>query len=317
MSAPRGPLLITGATGFVGTWALEDLRRHRPDAEVWATSEQPTPPAGHQGPYRQVDLGDMEGVRTLIRDCRPAGVLHLAGAIAGGDVERLTAVNAGGSERLYRALADVLPQDSVRVVQASSAAVYGPVPGAELPVGEDRPLHPVSPYAISKAAQERVSIAAGEADGLHVVRARIFNLLGPRQPVRLVPMCFLDQLREIRRGDAAARLQVGNLRARRDFVDVRDVVQALLALLDHGAAGAAYNVASGEEVEIGVVLAALQDLAGLDVPVEVDPALLGVRGEDRSRADVSRILDQTGWRPVISLDASLRAMWDQSGGTGK
>jgi len=259
----------------------------------------------------------MEGVRTLIRDCRPAGVLHLAGAIAGGDVERLTAVNAGGSERLYRALADVLPQDSVRVVQASSAAVYGPVPGAELPVGEDRPLHPVSPYAISKAAQERVSIAAGEADGLHVVRARIFNLLGPRQPVRLVPMCFLDQLREIRRGDAAARLQVGNLRARRDFVDVRDVVQALLALLDHGAAGAAYNVASGEEVEIGVVLAALQDLAGLDVPVEVDPALLGVRGEDRSRADVSRILDQTGWRPVISLDASLRAMWDQSGGTGK
>ncbi len=315
MSASTGPLLITGATGFVGTWALDDLRRRRPDATVWATSDQPTPPSGHHGPYRQLDLGDAAGVRALIRDCRPAGVLHLAGAIAGDDVEHLTAVNAGGSERLYRALVDELPRGSVRVVQASSAAVYGPVPGADLPVGEERPLCPVSPYAISKAAQERVSVAAGENDGLQVVRARIFNLLGPRQPARLVPMCFIDQLREIHRGNAAAPLQVGNLRARRDFVDVRDVVQALGALLDHGVAGAAYNVASGLEVEIGAVLAQLQVLAGLDVVVEVDPARLGATGEDRSQADVSRITTETGWRAAISLDASLRAMWDQGDGT--
>jgi GDP-4-dehydro-6-deoxy-D-mannose reductase len=310
MSAGTGPLLITGATGFVGTWVLDDLRRRRPDAEVWATSDRPTPPPGHRGPYRQLDLADAAGIRALIRDCRPGGVLHLAGAIAGADVAHLTAVNAGGSERLYRALAEELPAGSVRVVQASSAAVYGPVPGVELPVSEERPLRPVTPYAISKAAQERVAVAAGEDDGLQLVRARIFNLLGPRQPEHLVPMCFLAQLREIRRGEAPARLLVGNLSARRDFVDVRDVVQALLALLDRGAAGAAYNVASGDEVEIGAVLTRLQAIAGLDVPVEVDPTRLGAGGEDRSRADVSRIAEETGWRAAISLDASLRDMWE-------
>jgi len=316
MRSATGPVLVTGATGFVGAWALDDLRRRFPEQEIWATSDRAAPPPGHPGPYRTLDLGDEAGLRRLIRESLPVRVLHLAGAIAGDDVERLLAVNAGGTERLFRVLAEELPTGSVRVVLASSAAVYGPVPATEQPVPEARPLSPVTPYAISKAAQEQVAISFGETTGLHVVRARIFNLLGPGQPAQLVPMCFLAQLREIQRGAAAPPLQVGNLLARRDFVDVRDAVRALGVLLEQGDVGAAYNVASGVYVGIGEVLARLQALEGLDVPVEVDPARRGSGADDRIRADVTRIA-QVGWRATLSLDDSLRDMWTQGTVTGR
>ncbi|MFH1529307.1 MAG: GDP-mannose 4,6-dehydratase [Pseudomonadota bacterium] len=310
MSSGGGPVLVTGATGFVGVWALDDLRRRFPGEEIWATSDRPTPPVGHPGPYRTLDLGDEDGLRGLIRECRPGRVLHLAGALAGDDVERLLAVNAGGTERLLRALAEAPPEGSVRVVLASSAAVYGLVPAADQPVSEACPLRPVTPYAVSKTAQERVAISFGETAGLHVVRARLFNLLGPGQPAHLVPMCFLAQLREIRRGAAPPPLRVGNLLARRDFVDVRDAVRALGVLLEQGEAGAAYNVASGVDVGIGEVLTRLQAIEGLDVEVEVDPTRRGAGADDRIRADVARIA-HLGWRAARSLDDSLRDMWAQ------
>jgi len=312
MTASSGPILVTGATGFVGAWALDDLRRRYPGVEVWATSDRVAPPAGHPGPYRILDLGDEAGLRGLIRECRPGRVLHLAGAIGGGDVERLIAMNAGGTERLLRAIAEELPVESVRVVLASSAAVYGPVYAADQPVSEEHPLRPSTPYGISKAAQERAAISAGETTGLQVVRGRIFNLLGPGQPAHLVPMCFLSGLRKIRCGDEPPPLRVGNLLARRDFVDVRDAVLAMGVLLDHGEAGAAYNIASGEDIGIGDVLERLQAIEGLDVAVESDPARRGSGADDRIRADVTRIAKQTGWRASISLDESLRDMWNKS-----
>ncbi len=187
---PDTRILVTGATGFVGLWTLRRLRDARPDAEVWATSDRPDPGDLPAARYRQLDLRDETAVRELVRDCRPTGVVHLASLIAGADLEAYLSVNVLGTGRLYDALAAEAPDD-LRIVQVGSAAMYGAIRNDELPVREEQPLRPLTPYAVSKVAQEYLATSAGLSQGLAIVRARIFNLLGPGQPAGLVPMTFV------------------------------------------------------------------------------------------------------------------------------
>jgi len=144
--------------------------------------------------------------------------------------------------------------------------------------------------------------------GLKIIRARIFNLLGPGQPEHLVPMTFIRQLRNCRAGEAD-RLKVGNLDTRRDFVDVRDVAAAFEALLDRGEGGQAYNVGSGTDVSIREVIESVFRLAGFSVPLETDPSRFRRADVPCVRADVTKISASTGWRARISLDESLQTMW--------
>jgi GDP-4-dehydro-6-deoxy-D-mannose reductase len=307
---PDTRILVTGATGFVGLWTLRRLRDARPDAEVWATSERPDPgnlPAPH---YRQLDLRDETAVRALVRDCRPTGVIHLASLISGVDLEAYLSVNVLGTGRLYDALAAEGP-DGLRIVQVGSAAMYGAIRDDELPVREEQPLRPVTPYAVSKVAQEYLATSAGLSQGLAIVRARIFNLLGPGQPAGLVPMTFVRQLAEVRSG-AAERLRVGLVTARRDFVDVRDAVRALDLLLSRGDAGLAYNVASGRDASVQEIIDELLALTGIEVPIEVEASRLRPVDVPVVRADVSRIANAVGWEPEIGLRESLEAMWSET-----
>ena len=307
---PDTRILVTGATGFVGLWTLRRLRDARPDAEVWATSERPDPGDLPAARYRQLDLRDETAVRGLVRDCRPTGVVHLASLIAGADLEAYLSVNVLGTGRLYDALAAEGPAD-LRIVQVGSAAMYGALKDDELPVREEQALRPVTPYAVSKVAQEYLATSAGLSQGLAIVRARIFNLLGPGQPPGLVPMTFIRQLADVRRG-AAERLRVGLVTARRDFVDVRDAVRALDLLLSRGEVGLAYTVASGRDVSVQEIIDELLALTGIEAPVEVEASRLRPVDVPVVRADVSRIADAVGWEPEIGLRESLAAMWSET-----
>ena len=203
------------------------------------------------------------------------------------------------------ALAEAAPE--AKVVQASSAAVYGVVRPEDVPIQESLPLWPVSPYAVSKAAQEHVAVAMGRTHGLRIIRARMFNMLGPRQPAGLVPMTFITQLADVRAGKAS-RLEVGNTETRRDFVDVRDVVRAFDLLLERGRAGQAYNVGSGTDVSIRQILDELLRISNVQVPIKVTSGRLRRADVSCIRADVSKIASETGWQPRIGLPESLREM---------
>ena len=303
-------LLVTGVTGFVGSAVLRHWSERHPRTEVWGTSDRPCPKWCEPSHYRQLDLRDEDAVRALVSDCRPTSVIHLASVIAGADLETYLSVNVVGTATLYEALTGKGTERPL-VVQVGSAAMYGRLRDDELPVTEDQPFRPVTDYAVSKVAQEFASVAAGYSGGLPIVRARVFNLLGPGQPEHLVPMTFVRQLAAVRDGEAGS-IRAGLTTARRDFIDVRDASGAFDALLEKGEPGAAYNVASGTDVSVQEVIGMLMEVAGLEAQVVVDESRLRPVDVPTVRADISKIRGDTGWEPGIGLRRSLEDMWRET-----
>lgn len=302
-------LLVTGASGFVGRWILAHWRRAYPSVQIWATSDQASFADDRADRCSVEDLCDAGAVKNLVAACNPTHVIHLAGLVAEASLEKHLRVNVLGTENLYSALADLDEAGKVRIVQAGTAAMYGRPKPEELPIKEMNPFRPLTSYAISKMMQDYLAALFGRTRGLHIVRARIFNLLGPGQPGHLVPATFIRQLVALRRGQS---LQVGNLATRRDFVDVRDVAWAFDRLLLDGRAGAAYNVASGVSVAIGDILRRLVEIAGAE-GISVAEDVKRVRGNDVPDvyADISAIRKAVAWRPQISLRQSLSDMWNE------
>jgi len=236
-------LLVTGATGFVGRWVLRHWRAEHPRTRLVATSHLPEPAHLPCDRYARIDLRDREAVRGFVAESRPDAVVHLAGIIASDDLHEQLSINVEATENLYRALLECPHPADVRVVQVGSAAMYGAVKGEELPISEAKPFRPLTPYGLSKAAQDHLAYMVWRRSRLPIIRARVFNLLGPGQPAQLVPMTFLTQLAGMR-GEEGQCLRVGDTSARRDYVDVRDAAAAFDALLERGEGGQAYNVAS-------------------------------------------------------------------------
>ena len=305
-----GGLLVTGATGFVGRALLAHLRRSRPGQTLWATGLEPRAgdlPVDH---YAQADLADPAAAAELVATADPSAVIHLAALINGSSLPDFLRANVTATENLYQALAAQPGALQIRIVQMGTAAIYG-VPQS-LPIIEDAPLRPVSYYALSKAAQDQLAAAMGFSHRLQIMRARVFNILGPGQGAALVPMTFVQQLRQARAA-AASKLLVGDVTPRRDFLDVRDVAAALDALLDQGVGGRAYNIGSGEDISIRQMIEELMRVAGISLPLEVDPSRLRPCDVPVVRADISRITGETSWRQGISWRQSLADMWNASG----
>ncbi|MEO2085871.1 MAG: GDP-mannose 4,6-dehydratase, partial [Acidimicrobiales bacterium] len=206
--------LVTGAAGFVGGHLVDHLRASGDD--VTCTDR------ASGGP----DLLDAAGIRGLVAEVRPEVVYHLAGqADVGGSWDSPVQTLRTNAEGTLILLEAVRVLDGVRVVTVSSADVYGMVDPGDLPTPESAPLRPVSPYAASKAAADLLALQAHLGHGLDVVRARSFNHLGPGQSDRFVCSALASRIAaaELAGGDS---IRVGNLDARRDFTDVRDVVRA-------------------------------------------------------------------------------------------
>ena len=193
---------------------------------------------------------------------------------------------------------------TARILIVSSNEVYGPTPPEAQPLREDRPLHPVNPYAVSKAAQEMLALQYAHSYDLDVVVARPFNHIGPGQTDRFVVSAFARQIVEIERGERQ-EIAVGNLDAARDFTDVRDVVRAYALLLEKGASGGIYNIGSGAAVRIADVLNILCELAHVSVTIERDPARLRPSDAPVMMGDTTRLRHATDWEPHISLIESL------------
>jgi len=291
---------VTGAAGFVGSHLVEHLRTCGDDVVGTDRSDG--------GP----DLLDAAGIRRLVGDVRPEVVFHLAGqADVGGSWESpadTLRVHAEGTLHLLEA---VRSAGEARVVTVTSADVYGVVRPEALPLDETDPLRPVSPYAASKAAADLLALQAYLGHGMDVVRVRSFNHLGPGQDDRFVCSALAARIAaaEAGRGD---EVRVGNLAARRDFTDVRDVVRAYRCLAIDGRSGAAYNVCTGTSVAVGEVAERLVGLANRPLRLVDDPALHRPVDVPDLRGDPTVLRTDTGWEPEVALDdtlADLLADW--------
>jgi GDP-4-dehydro-6-deoxy-D-mannose reductase len=199
-----------------------------------------------------------------------------------------------------------------RVLVVSSAEVYGVVRPEQLPLGEDTPTAPASPYAASKLAAEEVAFQAWRGYGQPVVVVRPFNHIGPGQSPNFFVPAMAKRIVEARRSGAAS-LRVGTLTTRRDFTDVRDVVAAYRLLIERGAPGEVYNVCSGVDVAMADVAAQLLALAGADLTLETDPALVRPVDVPVLRGDAALLRAATGWEPSVPLATTLAdvlASWE-------
>ena len=289
--------LITGGIGFAGT----HLARHLEASgdEVVLTDRLIGGP----------DLLDPEGWVRLLADIRPDAVYHLAAqpsVAASWENPALTLrVNTEGTLHVLLACRDA---GVGRVLMVSSSDVYGGTAATDRPLTESEPLRPVTPYAASKAAAEQFALQAWLGWGLEVVRVRPFNHIGPGQDDRFVAGALAARIAAAERGNG--EVTVGNLGARRDFTDVRDVVRAYRAAVLQGEPGEVYHVCSGTPVAIATVAETMVALADRPVRLVTDPALFRPVDVPVLVGDAGRLHATTGWAPVIPLEQTLQELLD-------
>lgn len=287
-------VLVTGARGFVGAHLVAALVRA--DAEVDAAD-------------RELEITDAAAVESRLRRSAPDALVHLAAqssvAASLRDPAATWRTNYAGSAVLLRAAAARAPR--ARVLWVGSGEAYGPsAPQAE-PHAEQQPFRPVSPYARSKASADLLA-ARFAARGLDVVRARPFAHLGPGQADAFAASSFARQIAECEAGLREPVLEVGNLDSARDYLDVRDVVDAYLRLLDPAVPAGAYNVASGRATPLREIAEALLARARLRIELCVRPER--VRPTDVLVGDAGKLRRATGFAPRIPLPDALAALLD-------
>jgi GDP-4-dehydro-6-deoxy-D-mannose reductase len=283
---------VTGGHGFVGPWLVRHLE-DQGDVVV--------------APGLDVDVTDGEALAEALAAARPDAVYHLAALASVAESwqhpARTFEVNATGTLHLLEAAR--LLETRPRVLLVCSAEVYGTVGPEDLPIDEETPLRPVTPYAASKVAAEFLGLQAYLGHNLPVIRVRAFNHVGPAQSGTFVVSDLARRIAEAER-NGARTLRVGNLAPRRDFTDVRDVVRAYRLLVERGTAGEVYNVCSGQAIAIEDLASRLLALAGVDLAIETDPELVRPVDVPVLLGDPTRIRDAVGWQPVIPLDDTLR-----------
>jgi GDP-4-dehydro-6-deoxy-D-mannose reductase len=301
-------VLVTGVAGFVGPHLVRALQAS--GHEVHGSTLPGEDRAALHGlgtVLHDADVADGPGLRRLLAEIEPGGVIHLAAVsfvpTAAGDPQLAYRVNVGGTVALLAALCATVR--TARLLFVGSSDAYGAVRPEELPVAEEVPLRPLSVYGATKAAAEIAVAQWGRAEGLDVVMARPFNHTGPGQSADFVCPALARQIVAIEQGTQEPVLRVGNVDPVRDIGDVRDVVRAYVALLEGGTSGAVYNVCSGAGASVAEVIALLRTHARVPMRAYSDPARRRAVEIPRIVGSHARITADTGWQPETPLSQTL------------
>lgn len=297
-------VLVTGVSGFVGRRLGRALLAAGHRVVGTFAGEAPDLPGVE---LHEVDLLEREALADAVAAARPELVYHLAALSHVGESWRRPGdyfrVNVLGTEAVLRVTA------GTPLLLASSAEVYGQVPESEQPIREERLPSPASPYGLTKAAAERLVLAAGGR------AARLFNLVGSGQVPSYALPSFARQLAAIRAGERPATLAVGNLAVRRDFLHVDDAVAALGLIGERGRAGEVYNVASGAARPLRELVEELVEISGVEAGIQEDAARLRPLDPAVLAGDPSR-LQGLGWAPRRTVREALEALWGEAAGGG-
>jgi GDP-4-dehydro-6-deoxy-D-mannose reductase len=302
--------LVTGCNGFVGRALMSRLTGA--GYEVWGVDRSDADPGFKGKRYVQGDLTDAAFVADTLNESMPACVVHLAAqsSVAKSFDEPTPTLRDGTAPALLILEHARTAKSSMRVLLIGSADEYGAVSPAQIPVREDTPAQPESPYALAKAIQNYYGRMYAKLYRVDAMMTRSFNHTGPGQRDAFVLSSFAKQVAEIRRGLREAEIEVGNLDVRRDFMDVRDVCDAYVVLLMKGRMGETYNVCSGQSYRVGDLLRELCALAAVHVAIRVDVARLRPVDTPELRGDPSKMSAHTGWSAKTPIQETLKALLD-------
>ena len=309
-------VLITGITGFAGSH-LAEYCLDRGDVEVFGTARWRSRMDNVEGIVDDVvlidcDLKDSVAVRHCLSEVRPDYIFHLAAQSFvptswKAPVETMT-TNVVGQINIFEAMRELKLESRVQL--ACSSEEYGMVYEDEIPIKETNPLRPLSPYGVSKVAQDLLGYQYHQSYGLHTVRTRGFNHTGPRRGDVFVSSNFSRQIAMVEKGKQEPVLRVGNLEARRDFTDVRDMIRGYWVALEKGEPGEVYNIGSGTDVTIMHMLDILLGFSKIEIEVRQDPERMRPSDVEVLRADNTKFCGLTGWKPEIPLEKTLEDLLD-------
>lgn len=301
--------LVTGANGFVGRYLQNHLAARGYDVVAAGRSGE--------GTELSLELLDAQSVSHAVEAAAPDVVFHLGAQTfvpaASEDPIATYRTNVMGTAYLVQSLRAYRDRSgkNPRMINVSSAQVYGQADAVHGPLKESDPVRPIEPYAASKAAAEHITAAAHHTFGLDVITARAFNHIGVGQDERFVVSAFAWKLARIAAGRDKALLEVGNLEAERDFLDVRDVVEGYISIAEHGTSGEVYNVCGGNPLKIKMILRLLILQANTPVEVREDPEKMRPVDVPQFYGDNTK-LRMLGWSPRISIEASLKDIYEST-----
>ncbi len=310
-------VLITGISGLLGSHLAEYLLEAHPEVEVfglrrWRSDRSRTRKLAGRITLLEGDIEDAHSVRAVIEHVRPDWLFHLAAqsypAVSWDAPLATLTPNIAGTVNVLEAVRHCCPACQVHV--AGSSAQYGYVAADSVPIREDHPMRPLSPYGVSKVAQELLACQYHAVYGLRTYVTRSFNHVGPGQDERTAIQSFCRQVAAIELGLQPPVVRVGNLAPRRDFLDARDAVRALWALMERGTPGEAYNLCSGTAPTMREVLEEIISQARCSMEVFEDPGRLRPSDEPILLGDNTKLRKHTGWTPTIDLRQMIARVLD-------
>ena len=306
-------VLITGITGFAGSHLADYILANHPDVKIyglvrWRSRMENILHIKDKIVLQEADLKDIVSLNKSLAEINPDRIFHLAAQsfvpFSWKCPAETFSINAIGQINLFEAILSL--KLSPRIQVAGSSEEYGLVNADEIPMKETNPLRPLSPYAVSKVAQDLLAWQYFKSYGLRTVRTRGFNHTGPRRGEVFICSNFAKQLAEIEKGKKEPIIYVGNLEAKRDFTDVRDIVRGYWLCLEMGKEGDVYNIGTGKAYSMKEVLNLLLSMSKVKVKVEVDPARLRPSDVPVLFSDCTKLKELTGWEPKIPFRQSLQ-----------
>ncbi len=304
--------LITGVSGFVGTHFLDYLEKNQIRSQVLGVdlSGRRTEASFSyvDVSYRQIDLLNGTEIERELFEFQPDYILHLAAYSSVAFSWKEPILSFQNNMNVFLNLVDAVRRLglSSRILSVGSSEAYGNINREHLPLVENSLLDPISPYAVARVSQEKLSRVYAESYGVDLVITRSFNHIGPGQKDVFVIPSFARQVAEIKKsGRGSGVLTTGDLSIVRDFLDVRDVVHAYWLLLTKGEKGRVYNVCCGEGVTLRTIVSMLSNLAGVEIETKQNPAFVRLSDNRKIVGSNRRICDELGWMPEISLRQSL------------
>ncbi|PIN99076.1 MAG: GDP-mannose 4,6-dehydratase [Candidatus Diapherotrites archaeon CG10_big_fil_rev_8_21_14_0_10_31_34] len=304
-------ILITGINGFVGSHLAEYVLNNNL-GEVHGSYRKNEDLSNIKGIINQIeliecDITDSYGVDKTIKEIKPEYIFHLAAQAFvpsswKSPIETMN-TNIIGSLNLFEAIKNNNKDITIQI--AGSSEEYGLVKENEVPMTELNPLRPLSPYGVSKVAMDLLGYQYYQSYGLKIVRTRAFNHEGPRRGEQYVTSNFAKQVALIEAGKQKPILMVGNLEAKRDYTDVRDMVKAYWLAAEKGVPGEVYNIASGKAYKIQVIVDILKKLTKKDFEVKQDPKRLRPSDVQILLGDSTKFRKQTGWKPEIPFEKTM------------